>query len=341
MGTIPFDEDRVLRGSDRKTFLVETFTDTASVSHPEEGCVWCNIREKGTREAAFSLTVCYADWKETWYERWLEAFASLPAYREKFRVRDGQDWVQHPSVTVELLGAGFVQIDELLAPAIRKLNDLGCITHASCQGIDSQEGKAIPTADAPCAYIALAENSPPLPTELIRAWEGAGFYTDRLSVYANAPFGLLGTAAHRFIESLRDWMSGTLDESGTRYVMTTERKSSLPPVPVLPPTVAEAKQQKAIKALLRLGKKARFKDFAALRSGTDQWSKMRLAGLQEALGDQFSHVANSGLPEEQQARHARWILRGLPADLALRKVKTDMEIAENARPSSRAGGAKP
>jgi hypothetical protein len=331
MGTLPLDQDRILKGADKKTFLVETFTDTSSASHPEEGYVWCNLREKGARDASFNLTVCYADWDEQWHNRWLEAFAALPDYRERFRISDEPGWKRHPTIQTHIPHLGFVEIDELLAPAIRRLTELGCRALYSCQGVESTNGQPVAGVDAPCAYITLDSIGQAFPQELQRAWEGAGFAAAPYAIHAIAPYGLLAESAILFVTSLREWLSGHLDETGERYVLRNRRKSSLPVIPQLPQTVLETKQHKAIKALIRLGNKARFKDFVQLRSGTDKWSRMRLSALKEALGDRFAEVASSGLDEDQQAKHARWVLRGLPVELALRKVRTDMEVAQNAR----------
>lgn len=335
MGTIGIDEGRKLKTVDHKVYLVETFTDTFSACHPEEGYVWCNLGPPGSKEPTHHLTVCSADWNETWYEKWLAAFAAIPAYREQFLFSEGRDWVQHPTIPTDLPHVGFVEIDELLAPAVRKLNAIGCRTTGSCQGTESKNGVPFSgpdgSADVPCAYISLDTAGESFPSELLHAWSAAGMQVSPHSVYANAPHGLHSVAAVHLIESLRDWLAGTLDETGSRYRLREKRRSSLPVIPALPQVVLESKQAKAIKVLIRLGNKARFRDYAALKSGTDKWSKMRLPALREAMGDTFSAVTESGLDEEQQARLARWILRGLPADMALRKVRTDLEIASNAR----------
>ena len=331
MGTFPLDSDRLLRTADHKVFLVEVFTDATGLNYPEQGRVWCNLREKDQDETAFNLTVCYADWTPRWYERWLDAFAAIPEYREQFRISDGPRWTQHPTIATDLPHVGFVEIDELLAPAIRKLNDIGCRTLYCCQGTESKAGTPLATEDAPCAYIMLDSIGEPFPRELVEAWANAGFYASPYAVHAVAPYGLLGAAAIQFVFSLRDWLTGSLDGSGKRYVLTEMRPPSLPPIPALPQKVAESKQAKALRALIKLGKKARFRDYAALKSGTDKWSKMRLPQLKRVLGDTFAEVANSELDDEHQAKYARWLLRGLPSDMALRKVKTDMEIAANAR----------
>jgi hypothetical protein len=331
MGTIDIEQGRILKGTDKKVFLVETLTDTDSACDPEQGCIWYNLRTAGGEKARYHLTVCALDWDEKWHERWLAAFAALPHYREQFLDNEDRRWLQHPTISTDLPHAGFVEIDELLAPAIRKLNTIGCRTVSSCQGVESKNGVPNLSVEAACAYILLDRAGEPLPPELLRAWEGAGLLTSAYTVHTSAPYGLDAAAAVHFVDSLRDWLAGTLDVTGERYRLKETRKSSLPAIPVLPQVVLEAKQAKAIKALIRLGGKARFRDFAELRSGTDKWSKLRLPALREALGEGFAPVAESGLDEEHQARMARWALRGLPSDMALRKVKTDMEIASNAR----------
>src|SRR5689334_17972863 len=86
-----------------------------------------------------------------------------------------------------------------------------------------------------------------------------------------------------------------------------------------------------IAALVSLGERARFKDFARLRSGYDQWSDLGLVELRRRAGDDVAEAVSTALPNvSDQAKALRWHLRGLPGAMAVRKVKTDAEVSENA-----------
>jgi hypothetical protein len=75
----------------------------------------------------------------------------------------------------------------------------------------------------------------------------------------------------------------------------------------------------------------RFKDFAKLKCGRDQFSAMRVASLQAAVSFADREQIEGVFAEPcDQAKAYRWILRGLPIEKAIRKVKTDQEITANA-----------
>lgn len=76
----------------------------------------------------------------------------------------------------------------------------------------------------------------------------------------------------------------------------------------------------------------RFRDFMSLKSGYDKFSRLK----HNALISLVDNEVVEKVTEECQGDIAtidktiRWILRGLPLDKAIRKVKTDLEVAENA-----------
>lgn len=80
----------------------------------------------------------------------------------------------------------------------------------------------------------------------------------------------------------------------------------------------------------------RFKDFASLKCGRDEFSKLRLPKLTAMVDQQVVEVASGAFDDGKDvAACLRWVLRGLPVDKAIRKVKTDLEISENARAARR------
>lgn len=79
----------------------------------------------------------------------------------------------------------------------------------------------------------------------------------------------------------------------------------------------------------------RFRDFANLKvGGRDRFTPLRLADLRTLVPE--SYVVDAALDQDERAVASclRWILRGLPLEKALRKVRTDLEIAEQARLAS-------
>lgn len=95
---------------------------------------------------------------------------------------------------------------------------------------------------------------------------------------------------------------------------------------------AEALKGK-IERLIKQGDQAGFKDFLALKSGRDEFSKLRGDALVDAVPAEIRDALASQLrPGEESdfvAKTYRWWLRGLPVALALRKVRVDAEIAVN------------
>lgn len=82
----------------------------------------------------------------------------------------------------------------------------------------------------------------------------------------------------------------------------------------------------------------RFRHFASLKvGGRDQFTPLRLARLKLLVPD--SDIVDVALDHDESAVASclRWMLRGLPIDKAIRKVRTDLEIAEQARLSSLSG----
>jgi ribonuclease HI len=72
-----------------------------------------------------------------------------------------------------------------------------------------------------------------------------------------------------------------------------------------------------------------FKDFAGLKvGGLDPFSRIRIEDLIEQAGENAAALVQKELPQDARYRASalRWMLRGLAADLAIRKVKVDIEL---------------
>lgn len=74
-----------------------------------------------------------------------------------------------------------------------------------------------------------------------------------------------------------------------------------------------------------------FKSFAQLKvGGRDSFSSIRIEELRESAGKEATGLAKKEFPDDlqHQASALRWMLRGLAAELAIRKVKVDAEISK-------------
>lgn len=79
--------------------------------------------------------------------------------------------------------------------------------------------------------------------------------------------------------------------------------------------------------------KLRFKDFARLKvGGRDGFSGKGEEDLDGIIGEQDATLVNDAFPDDGETRATakRWVARGLHVLKAIRKVKTDAEIRENA-----------
>lgn len=92
-----------------------------------------------------------------------------------------------------------------------------------------------------------------------------------------------------------------------------------------------------IQRLIEMGEKAGFKNYMKLKSGNDAFSRVRLPKLAEQVPDAVKEAITtvwSDIEEDNLAKVYRWYLRGLPAQMAVHKVRTDLEISENIKGKS-------
>lgn len=117
-----------------------------------------------------------------------------------------------------------------------------------------------------------------------------------------------------------------IDQS-TGVSQLREKALDLPTVP------ASGKMAGQIQRLIKLGSQAKFKDYITLKSGNDSFSKQRLPKLLEQVSDQVREAIASAMFEYEDsvvAKAYRWYLRGLPVDMAIHKVKIDLEVGAHA-----------
>jgi hypothetical protein len=149
-----------------------------------------------------------------------------------------------------------------------------------------------------------------------------GFHVP-LSIYSDDWFRRLCDAIHHHHEYV--YLLCSVKEVDGRFV-----------IPAAP-----SRDGDAVVRLVRKGMDAKFKDLIALKSGRDRFSRMKLPELKAAVGEHVVEQACEGLgiagddpDDDELAKVLRWIMRGLPVYLALRKVEADQVISENAAKSA-------
>lgn len=74
-----------------------------------------------------------------------------------------------------------------------------------------------------------------------------------------------------------------------------------------------------------------FKDFSALKTyGRDKVSNMKLEELKDIVSDAEMLEIEDQVPRDKVVCVLRWVKRGLKCEFAIRKIKTDVTIANNA-----------
>tara|TARA_B100000700_G_scaffold68939_1_gene76347 strand:- start:22300 stop:22890 length:591 start_codon:yes stop_codon:yes gene_type:complete len=90
---------------------------------------------------------------------------------------------------------------------------------------------------------------------------------------------------------------------------------------------------KNIKKFVDRKNKNKFSDYAKLKTfGRDKYSSMKIDTLKQKINPQtIKKVEKLKFEEKKEAIIYRWIMRGLPDDMAIRKVKVDLEVSSNVR----------
>ena len=104
----------------------------------------------------------------------------------------------------------------------------------------------------------------------------------------------------------------------------------------LPPVNPDC--QRGLNRLINLGKRAKFGDFAKLKTGgMDKYSRMAMEKLADNAAVRFGkesvkwlQEATGGFEADYGKTALRWVARGLPPDMALKKVSVDVEVGTNA-----------
>ncbi len=233
--------------------------------------------------------------------------------------------VQHQETVVATVpGEGDqVTVPKPIAEAIWTLNAQGYPIRAAGSG-----------GAASRAYV-IADHLPP---ELEAVAASAGFSVScgeiRVAVSMTQPLAA-EVASAAFCRMLNDWSKGQLD-AGSYYAGWQQalRASNLIPLPMKHRPPARSPEVRELIKRSLLGK-ARFQDFAKLRSGRDQYSRAAVDDLLDSLSIASVPRAISSLPDTDVRKALRWMCRGLPEGLAMRKVAVDAALTDRAREKSK------
>ncbi|MFB6349931.1 hypothetical protein ACFBZI_12050 [Moraxella sp. ZJ142] len=131
------------------------------------------------------------------------------------------------------------------------------------------------------------------------------------------------------------------DEKFRQRIIKRCNKSKVVHTKIYLPATDDEKYERAckleedIERLIDLGDNARFSDYANLRSGHDEFSKMKTVEELEWHIDSLpcfvSLLKDEFEDEKDIVKVLRWLARGLPEDMAISKVRIDNMAADYAR----------
>ncbi len=268
---------------------------------------------------------------EVFDSRWLHRFWLCYQDNAEFRHMANQYYRLseyadlHATRNIALPGTdSTVPVDEALIEPIQVLNAQGFRTQGCCQG--GAQHRAYVEADL-------------LPPELVEVATAAGFLATSKALRVAVPFSQpirAEAASQAFCQMLNDWARSELQPGG---VYGHWRAVNMPPALIRLPGHQPSDVQRVpdVQQMIRSALKGniKFKDFARLRSGRDNYSRMPIEALISELALVEMPATVAGLEEADARKVLRWMCRGLPEGLAIRKVAVDRELTERARAKSK------
>lgn len=262
-----------------------------------------------------------------WLQRFWQCYQNDTEFRhmanQYYRLAEYAD--AHATGNLALPGTdSTVLVDEALIEPIQVLNAQGFRTQGCCQG--GAQHRAYVEADL-------------LPPELVEVATAAGFLATSKALRVAVPFSQpirAEAASQAFCRMLNDWARGELQPGGVYGQWIAVRTpSALVRLPGQQPS--DVQRVPDVQQIIRSALKGdvHFKDFARLRSGRDDYSRMSIEALISALALADMPATVAALEEAEARKVLRWMCRGLPEGLALRKVAVDRELTERARAKSK------
>ena len=159
-----------------------------------------------------------------------------------------------------------------------------------------------------------------------------------MACWISSEYAAKSSTGHKYAEQLQSlvreldvevrWIPGTTNKADS-----ASRASLFDDKPITAKAPCDTSVTDALKRVNETAMAVlKFGDFLSLKSGRDQFSRLKLPALRKAVGQDVAAAVEAAFPsEELQAKCCRWCLRGLDTDKAIRKVKTDAEVSENVR----------
>lgn len=313
MGTIPIDaKTMIIRNKESQ---IEAWTNTSDLAAGDDGfATVCWALE----EISYCANIPFWIFSVSYLSRFYRAIQTDADFLNRFKITASTR--EKKFQKVEINGV-IVLIDAEIFLPIKLLNKYGFITTYCCRGnyFDDED-------HSECAYLE-AES---LPENLLEVAYRAGFYATTHLIRAEFSPEFQKSANEKFGKLLIDWSINNLSdpenyhpEKDLDYRSRVRRKFKIPEA------VTGQISAQQLKKFLNI-KKPKFKDFAELRSWRDGYSNMTLEMLINQAGELCMKEVKKDLDTDTEiASSLRWVLRGLPIDYAIRKVKIDMEIRTN------------
>lgn len=273
-----------------------------------------------------TIVMLLRDFDSGWVKRFWSRYQGDAGFREAADAYYfvGQYAAQHHRVPLTMAGDDDqILVDEPVAGAARALQ---------AQGFHVVEARAGGSAARPVLRADF------LPAELTVVARDAKFSVDGGCITTQVALSqpaACAAAGQSFVAMLDDWARGEL-QAGYHYGEWTRafRPNTLISLPTdAPPRERSAEVLDVIRKSLR--GELRFQDLAKLRSGRDAYSRTKTESLLEHLGFIELPATMRGMEEGDARRALRWMCRGFPEGLALRKVAVDQELTEMARQKSK------
>jgi hypothetical protein len=313
MGTIEIHSRNTKIGGEE--VIINAWTTTTDFSMGEWGFV---VVDWVYRNARFSTSVPNWIFSNSFFDQFLFALNNDEGFARKFEIKQTAIKKYVEKITIH---GQIIDVDSEIAAAIKLLNDNGFKTKFCCRGNFFEEDD-----HSTCAYL----EADTLPSDLIRVAQDAGFSVSSSGIKAEFTPEYQFNANKKFCFLINDWANKEIKNTN-EYVPQKDdsyRKKMREKFRI-PNLVIQGFRKNKIINFLEI-KNPKFKDFAALRSGRDQFTKMDLHQLVKQIDDDYYKEIEQKLESSaEKAKAIRWILRGLSKEHAIRKVWVDEEITRN------------
>lgn len=321
MGTFEIDSYK-RKNNQGLEFSFECWTTSGDMCDEENGSVSLRAHEI-KNDIVYGIEIPNNYFNEKYMKKWFNTIMNNKEWRKQFNFENNKNHIKHKTKSLKTIKDEVVEIDENIYEPIKKLNDLGCITKFCCEGGE----ESIP-------YIT-SENG--FPKELMYYFNKLGYDCYNNSVYASCAWHWSNQQSKKFQLLLNDWCNNNLNKDIKKYLVDDkDKKYKLPTLPTKSNEEKKKEQNKCSIEIQKLNNRninsIKFKEMMNLKSGRDKFSSLKYNKLIEDLDNNIINEIKKEFEENDLInieKTLRWIKRGLKVQLSIRKVKTDLEVAEN------------